>query len=145
MKYKAFCKFELIAASREEAISEMLELFPAGEQTRGLLASGLEVREQVGATVVHKGIALPHCRSILVDRLTIAIGRSAEGIPWPLEKVHTVVLFISPVKPNGAEEHSIFLSHIARCIRDSGDRIAAVSGQQELLDLLNFQTEEQEG
>jgi mannitol/fructose-specific phosphotransferase system IIA component (Ntr-type) len=82
---------------------------------------------------------------ILVDRLTIAVGRSAQGIPWPLEKVYTVILFISPVKPHGAEEHSAFLAHIAGCIRDSGNRIAAAGGQQELLDLLSFQNEEQEG
>ncbi len=57
MKYTVLSKFELSATSRHEAITELLELFPAGEKTRGLLSGALDVREQVGATIVHNNIA----------------------------------------------------------------------------------------
>lgn len=143
MKYTVLCKFELSATSREEAIAELTGLFSVGERSRGLLSGALDVREKVGATVVHKGIALPHCRSILVDKLTVAVGKSSAGIPWPEEKVNIVVLFISPVKPNEPREHFKFLGHIAGRIRDSGDEIAAVGNQDELLNLLGFELEEQ--
>ncbi len=143
MKYTAVCEFELLGKSREDAIAELLDLFSIGEKSRELLAVALDIREQVGATIVHKDIALPHCRSILIDKLTIAVGISAAGIPWPKKKVHTVVLFISPVKHNGPEEHIEFLGHIASCIRDSGDKIAKVSQKDELLNLLGLQLEEQ--
>ncbi|MCD4707002.1 MAG: PTS sugar transporter subunit IIA [Candidatus Sabulitectum sp.] len=143
MKYAVLCKFELSATSREEAIAELLALFPAGEKSRGLLAGALDVRENVGATVVHNSIALPHCRSILVDKLTIAVGKSPSGIPWPEEMVKTVILFVSSVKPSAPQEHSKFLGHIAGKIKNSGDKITAASNQNELLDLLGFQPEEQ--
>ena len=143
MKYTALCKFELSAASRAEAIIELLDLFPAGEKTQGLLAGALDVREKVGATVVQDSIALPHCRSILVDKLTIVVGKSQTGIPWPEKMVNTVVLFVSPVKPNSPQEHNKFLSHIAGKIRKSGDKIATAGNQDELLALLGFQHEEQ--
>ncbi len=143
MKYAVLCKFELSAASREEAIAELLGLFPVGEKSRGLLAGALDVREKVGATVVYSSIALPHCRSILVDKLTVAVGKSQAGIPWPGEMVNTVILFVSPVKHSAPQEHSSFLGHIAGKIRNSGDRIAAAGNQDELLDLLGFQPEEQ--
>lgn len=144
MKYTALCKFDLSSSTRNDALEELLELFPFGVKTRGLLAGALEVREQVGATVVHRGIALPHCRSILVDRLTIAVGRSGKGIGWPEEKVHTVILFISPVKPNGPEEHSAFLNHIAGCIRSSGDLLESADSMERLFELLGFELSNQE-
>ena len=127
------------SGNRIDAIEELLGILPIGEKTVSLLSGALEVREQVGATVVHRGIALPHCRSILVDKLAIAVGRSEKGIQWPDEKVNTIILFISPVKPNGPEEHSAFLSHIASCIRKSGDELVSAGSGDELFELLNFE------
>ncbi len=144
LKYTSLCKFDLESTDRKQAVNELLNLFPFGAETRKLLAGALDVREQVGATVVHEGISLPHCRSILVDKLSIAVGRSEEGIPWPDEKVHTVILFISPVKPNSSEEHSSFLSHIAGRVRKSGDEVASADSAEKLFDLLKFQLCEQE-
>ena len=138
MKYTALCKFDLESGNRNDVIEELLGILPLGDKTSSLLAGALEVREQVGATVVHRGIALPHCRSILVDQLAIAVGRSEKGIPWPEEKVNTIILFISPVKPNGPEEHSAFLSHIAGCLRKSGDELASAGSIEKLFELLNF-------
>ncbi len=143
MKYTVLCEFELSATSRTEAIVEMLSLFPVGDKSRRLLATALDVREKVGATVVHDSIALPHCRSILVDKLTIVVGRSHAGISWPEERVNTVIMFVSPVKPNSPQEHTKFLGHIAGKIRKSGDKIVAAGNQDELLTLLGFQLEEQ--
>lgn len=144
MKYTSLCKFDLESGNRNDAVEELLQLFPFGEKTMRLLAGALDVREQVGATVVHRGIALPHCRSILVDQLAIAVGRSEKGIPWPEEKVHTVILFISPVKPNGPEEHAAFLSHIADRLRNSGDELAAAGSMERLFELLDFEPGKQE-
>lgn len=143
MKYTVLCKFALSGASRTEAIEELLRLFKIGEKSRGLLAGALDVREKVGATVVHSGIALPHCRSILVDKLTIVVGRSETGIPWPEEKVNTVILFVSPVKVNSPQEHNKFLGHIAGKIKKSGDSIAAAGSEADILALLGFKIEEQ--
>lgn len=144
MKYRSLSKFDLESRNKNDAVEELLELFPFGEQTRSLLSGALEVREQVGATVVHKGISLPHCRSILVDQLAIAVGRSSAGIPWPKEKVHTVILFISPVKPNGPEEHATFLSHIASRIAEKGDEMASADSMERLFEFLDFEFANQE-
>lgn len=144
MKYSALCRFVLDSGARKDAVNELLELFPFGEKTRSLLAGALEIREQVGATVVHRGIALPHCRSILVDRLSVAVGVSRGGIPWPEEKVNLIILFISPVKPNGPEEHSAFLGHIAGRIREYGDELSRVESPERLLELLDLEPEKQE-
>jgi mannitol/fructose-specific phosphotransferase system IIA component (Ntr-type) len=144
LKYTALCKFELSATSREEAIAELLGLFPIGERSQNLLAGALDIREKVGATVVHNTIVLPHCRSILVDKLTIAVGRSEAGIGWPENRIHTVILFVSPVRLNAPQDHTRFLSHIAGRIKKFGDRIVAAGNQDELLDLLGFQHEELE-
>ncbi|PIE51531.1 hypothetical protein CSA37_11015 [Candidatus Fermentibacteria bacterium] len=144
MKYSAFCKFDLEATGRKEAIEELLKEFPFGTGTRSLISGALDIREQVGATVVHKGISLPHCRSILVDSLTIAVGHSRKGISWPDEKVHVVILFVSPVKPSAPEAHAVFLSHIAGVIRKSGNEICSAETAEDLFRLLDFEHLEQE-
>ncbi len=131
------------SASREEAITELLGLFSIGEKSRGLLAGALDIREKIGATVVHNNIALPHCRSILVDKLTVVVGRSQPGISWPEQIVNTVILFVSPVNLNAPLEHNKFLSHIAGKIKKSGDKISEVENQDELLTLLGFKLADQ--
>ncbi len=80
---------------------------------------------------------------ILVDKLIIAVGRSKGGISWPEDKVHTVILFVSPVSLSAPQEHTRFLSYIAGRIKKYGDGIVTAGNQEELLKLLGFQHEKQ--
>ena len=79
-----------------------------------------------------------------MDQLAIAVGRSAAGIPWPRIRCIPFILFISPVKPNGPEEHSAFLSHIAGCIKRSGNDLASADSMERLFELLDFELAKQE-
>ena len=95
--------------------------------------------------MVHDGISMPHCRSILVDDFLIAVGRSSDGVGWPDEKVKIVILFISPVKPGGPQEHSELIKHFATSLRKGGaEKLFEAEGPEELAELLGLETAESE-
>ena len=120
MKRECLCNWNITSTSRKSAISELLKAFSFRETTENLLLTALDTREMAGATVVHKGIAMPHCRSILVDDFMIVIGRSEKGIPWPEEKVRMVILFLTPVHPSGPHEHMMLIRQLANSLRGDG-------------------------
>jgi mannitol/fructose-specific phosphotransferase system IIA component (Ntr-type) len=100
----------------------MLGSIPVRERPRELLLGALESREQAGATVIQEGIAMPHCRSILVDDFEIVVGRSVRGIGWPDDSVRLVILFVSPVKPTGPQEHMELIRHLVQSIKAAGPK-----------------------
>lgn len=146
MRRHCICKWDLESSERSGAISELLCQIPDLEKRRRqLLQNALESREQAGATVVHEGISMPHCRSILVDDFLVAIGRSSKGVGWPEEKVRIVILFISPVKPGGPEEHTELIKHFASRLRDGGaEKVFAAESPEGLADLLGLEIQESE-
>jgi mannitol/fructose-specific phosphotransferase system IIA component (Ntr-type) len=139
LKYSAYCVSDLKACSRSDALEELLEFIPINVNSRKLIHGALEMREQAGPTTIFPGISLPHCRSILVDNLTVVIGRSSVGVPWPEEPVKVMIMFISPVKPDGPHEHLAFISHVASRIKKSAEAILNASNSESLLSLLGME------
>jgi mannitol/fructose-specific phosphotransferase system IIA component (Ntr-type) len=124
----------------------MLGSIPGRERPRELLLGALESREQAGPTVVQEGIALPHCRSILVDEFEIVVGRSATGIGWPDDVVKLIILFISPVKPTGPQRHMELIRHLVQSIRTAGpEKLFAAGSPKEIMDYLCLEMIESEG
>lgn len=142
MERQCLVKWDLSSTSREGAISELLEEFSFQRTTRDLLQTALETREAAERTIVHEGIAMPHCRSILVDDFMIALGRSGRGIPWPEEPVTVVILFITPVKPTGPAEHMELIKHLAKTLRSGGsEKLLSAGSAAEAASILKFDYE----
>ena len=139
MERKCFCKWEMISKNRENAIEELLNEFSFQKTTKNLLQNALETRELAEATIVHEGIAMPHCRSILVDEFKIIIGKSNSGIPWPSKRIKVIILFISPVKPSGPSEHMELIKHLAKTLRSGGaEKILSAGSPSEAASVLKF-------
>lgn len=142
MERQCLVKWDLSSASREDAISELLEEFSFQRTTRDLLQTALETREAAEPTVVHEGIAMPHCRSIMVDDFMIALGRSEKGIPWPEEPVTVIILFITPVRPAGPSEHMELIKHLAKTLRSGGaEKLLSAESAAEGASILKFDYE----
>lgn len=142
MERQCLVKWDLSSTSREDAISEILEEFSFQRTTRDLLQTALETREAAEPTVVHEGIAMPHCRSILVDDFMIALGRSGGGIPWPEEPVAMIILFITPVRPTGPSEHMELIKHLAKTLRSGGaEKLLSAESAAEAASVLKFDYE----
>ncbi|MCD4774677.1 MAG: PTS sugar transporter subunit IIA [Candidatus Aegiribacteria sp.] len=139
MERQCFCKWNMSSKNREDAIEELLKEFPFQRTTKNLLQTALETRELAEPTVVHENIAMPHCRSILVDDFMIVIGKSSTGIPWPKEIVKVIILFISPVKPSGPSEHMELIGHLAKTLRSGGaEKILSAESPSEAVSILKF-------
>ncbi|MBN2588053.1 MAG: PTS sugar transporter subunit IIA [Candidatus Fermentibacteraceae bacterium] len=139
MERQCLVKWDMSSSSREDAIAELLEKFSFQRTTKELLQTALETRETAQPTIVHEGIAMPHCRSILVDDFMIALGRSRRGIPWPDDIVSVIILFITPVKPTGPSEHMELIKHLAQTLRSGGaEDILAAGSPSEAASILKF-------
>lgn len=131
--------WNLSSTDRCSVIAELLENSSFSSNSRKLLGIAIETREQAEPTIVYDNIAIPHCRSILVDDFVIVVGRSVKGIPWPDKLVNVLILLLSPARQTVASEHTKLLAHIARRLKDGGaDKILNAETPEEIAKLLKF-------
>ena len=99
---------EISAATKDEAISQLarscdaLGLVSEIETMRALI----EEREELGSTGIGDGVALPHCRTELVEHTRIICGIMQQPIPWgapDLQPVETAFLLVTP--ENAPDQH----------------------------------------
>lgn len=89
---------DLRAKSKEEALREMVELLGVGDRSEELFGL-LKKRENLGSTGIGKGVAIPHCRSLVVDRLRVVYGRKTAGLEFGAvdgKPVHHLFLIVAP-------------------------------------------------
>jgi mannitol/fructose-specific phosphotransferase system IIA component (Ntr-type) len=75
-------RLDLRAGSKDEVLREMIHLLDVDERTSGILFKMLKRRESLGSTGIGRGIAIPHCRSLAVNRLRIAYGRADRAVEY---------------------------------------------------------------
>lgn len=91
-------ELELDAEGKEEALRELIGLLSVNEKADELF-SLLKKRENLGSTGIGKGIAIPHCRSLVVDRLRVVYGRKPAGLDFEAvdgKAVHHLFLIVAP-------------------------------------------------
>lgn len=92
-------KLELQGETKDEILKEMIALLGLDEKSEGILYKMLKRRENLGSTGIGKGIAIPHCRSLVVNRLRVAFGRKPEGVDFKAideKPVHNIFLIVAP-------------------------------------------------
>jgi len=85
-----------------------------------LIVSTLLKREELGSTGIGKGIAIPHCRSLAVDKLEIAVGRTTKPISFnAIDKkpVSLIFLIIAPPQDPG-NQYLITLGKIVQIAKE---------------------------
>ena len=89
---------ELDAQSKEEALKELVDLLAVDEKSEELFRL-LKKRENLGSTGIGKGVAIPHCRSLVVDRLRVVYGRKPKGLDFGAvdgKPAHHLFLIVAP-------------------------------------------------
>jgi mannitol/fructose-specific phosphotransferase system IIA component (Ntr-type) len=92
-------KLDLEGTTKDEVLKELIGLLGVDEKSEGILYKMLKRRENLGSTGIGKGIAIPHCRSLVVNRLRVAFGRKAEGLDFRAideQPVHNIFLIVAP-------------------------------------------------
>jgi nitrogen PTS system EIIA component len=90
---------DLQSESKDELLKEMIGLLGVDEKSQGILFKMLKRRENLGSTGIGKSIAIPHCRSLVVNRLRVAFGRKSAGVDFKAIDDQPVKYFFLIVAP----------------------------------------------
>lgn len=130
-------RLNLEAATPEEALRELVSILKLHEKARVLILNLLTEREKLGSTGIGKGIAIPHCRSLILSKLTLAVGRFPKGVPFDaLDKKpsHLFFLVAAPPRDKG-NQYLLTLGAIAKVAKDMGknDKLCTAETPEEFL------------
>ena len=92
-------QLELAGNTKDDVIKELIALLGLDDKSQAMLFKMLKRRENLGSTGIGRGIAIPHCRSLVVNKLRVAFGRKKEGLDFKAidEKlVHFLFLIVAP-------------------------------------------------
>ncbi|MDE3004193.1 MAG: PTS sugar transporter subunit IIA [Gemmatimonadota bacterium] len=92
-------KLELESETKDDTLRELVGLLALDRKSEGVLYKTLKRRENLGSTGIGKGTAIPHCRSLVVNRLRLAYGRKSSGLDFnaiDAAPVHNFFLIIAP-------------------------------------------------
>ena len=90
----------LTSSTKEEVLQELVGMLEIREESKPLLLEMVLQREELGSTGIGGGVAIPHCRSLLVDRLQMVFGFSKKGIHYKAPDRKKVSLFFLIVAPH---------------------------------------------
>ncbi|MCC6652278.1 MAG: PTS sugar transporter subunit IIA [Candidatus Eisenbacteria bacterium] len=111
----------LKARTKREAVAELVELLESahGLASQGEILDRVLRREAMMSTGIGNGIAIPHGKARLVDRLVAACGVSPEGIEYESVDGEPATLFVLLVAPeSGGALHVKVLANISRLLKE---------------------------
>lgn len=133
-------QLSLAATDKDAALREvigLLRLDPAAGETLFKIA---QRRENLGSTGVGRGVAIPHCRSPVVDRLRLAFGRTRRGIEYQsIDQLPVHFLFLIVAPPiEVSNQYLPVLGKIAQFVKepDVPERLLALESPEELYALM---------
>jgi PTS system nitrogen regulatory IIA component len=92
-------ELDLKGSTKDEILKELIALLQLGEKDEGMLFKMLKRRENLGSTGIGRGIAIPHCRSLVVNKLRVAFGRKKSGVDFKAIDDKPVQFFFLIVAP----------------------------------------------
>ena len=133
-------QLELQGTSKDEVLKELIGLLKLEEKSEGMLYKMLKRRENLGSTGIGRGIAIPHCRSLVVNRLRVAFGRKRDGVDFKAIDDKPVNFFFLIVAPplEISNQYLPVLGKIAQFSKEADvpSRLLAMSSAAEFMSLL---------
>jgi mannitol/fructose-specific phosphotransferase system IIA component (Ntr-type) len=131
---------ELREATAAEAILEIVELLRNNGRVKDYfkLADAVMEREGRSSTNTDDGVAFPHARTALVDRIVLGIGRSTSGIRFGHSKELVHLIFLIGVPERMVTDYLVCVGAVARVVKDKARRDALMSAttQEDLVEQL---------
>ena len=133
-------QLELAGNSKDDVLKELIGLLKLDDKSQGMLFKMLKRRENLGSTGIGRGIAIPHCRSLVVQKLRVAFGRKREGVDFKAIDEKPVNFFFLIVAPplEVSNQYLPVLGKIAQFSKeqDVPSRLLEISQPREFLALL---------
>jgi mannitol/fructose-specific phosphotransferase system IIA component (Ntr-type) len=133
-------KLDLAAETKDEALKELVGLLGLDDKSQGILFKMLKRRENLGSTGIGRRIAIPHCRSLVVNRLRVAFGRKPGGIDFDAidrKSVQHIFLIVAPPL-EVSNQYLPVLGRIAQFGKepDVPERLSEIESPEQFLALL---------
>lgn len=131
----------LTSDTREAALAELVEtLGLTGRRAESVLRV-LQRREQLGSTGLGRGIAIPHGRSLAVNRLRLGFATHPGGLDFRAvdgRPVHALFLILAP-PVEVANQYLPLLGRIAQLVRepDVPERLRLIASPEALYRLFD--------
>lgn len=131
----------LAGGSRNEVLEALIALLELDDRARSVLLRTVRRRENLGSTGIGRGIAIPHCRSLVVSRLHMAYGRHPAGVDFRSidnRPAHHFFLIVAPpLEVSG--QYLPVLGKVAQFAKepDVPGRLAALKTTREFFELLD--------
>ena len=133
-------KLELRGDTRDEILRELIGLLDVDEKSKTILFKMLKRRENLGSTGIGRGIAIPHCRALVVNHLKLAYGRQPHGVEYRAIDGQPVKNFFLIVAPpiEISNDYLPVLGQLAQFAKqpEVSARLAALETPDDLLALL---------
>jgi len=131
---------DLRGGTKDEILAELVGLLRLDDRASDTLLRMLQRRETLGSTGVGRGIAIPHCRSLVVSHLRLAYGHHRVGIEFQAIDNKPVFDFFLIVAPplEISNQYLPVLGKIAQFAKDADipERLAALSSVDDFMRLL---------
>jgi mannitol/fructose-specific phosphotransferase system IIA component (Ntr-type) len=126
--------------AKDDVLKELIGLLHLDEKSDAMLFKMLKRRENLGSTGIGRGIAIPHCRSLVVNRLRVAFGRKPDGMDFRAIDEKPVYNFFLIVAPplEVSNQYLPVLGKIAQFAKEADvpDRLAKLKTPDEFMALL---------
>ena len=131
---------DLQGRGKDEILAELVGLLRLDERASDTLLRMLQRRETLGSTGVGRGIAIPHCRSLVVNRVRLAYGHHRNGVEYQAIDNRPVFDFFLIVAPplEVSNQYLPILGKIAQFAKDADipERLAGLRTADDFLRLL---------
>jgi mannitol/fructose-specific phosphotransferase system IIA component (Ntr-type) len=110
---------DLKSTTKDGVLEELVKLLRLSNSATEALVQTLRAREELGSTGVGNGIAIPHCRSLVVSKVRVAVGRSKKGISFKsMDRKRAFLFFLIVAPPVGDPgDYLIALGKVAQVAR----------------------------
>src|SRR5688500_4626345 len=133
-------QLEIAGTTKDDVLKELIALLKLDDKSQGMLFKMLKRRENLGSTGIGRGIAIPHCRSLVVSKLRVAFGRKKDGVDFKAIDEKPVNFFFLIVAPplEVSNQYLPVLGKIAQFSKeqDVPSRLMTISEPKEFLALL---------
>ncbi|MCX5755580.1 MAG: PTS sugar transporter subunit IIA [Gemmatimonadetes bacterium] len=133
-------KLNIEGTTKDDVLKELIGLLVLDDKNEAMLFKMLKRRENLGSTGIGRGIAIPHCRSLVVSKLRVAFGRKRAGLDFKAIDDKPVNFFFLIVAPplEVSNQYLPVLGKIAQFSKelDVPERLLSISEPSEFMDLL---------
>lgn len=133
-------QLELAGTTKDDILKELIGLLRLPEKDEATLFKMLKRRENLGSTGMGRGIAIPHCRSMVVNKLRVAFGRKTAGVDFKAlddKPVHFFFLIVAPPL-EVSNQYLPVLGKIAQFSKegDVPEKLMSLSDPKQFMELL---------